>query len=976
MISVRRKSKISLVTMAGLAILFAGGYCLGSVNSVWFYRGDTFENYDLGVDLTEIDDPAWHGAASAGAVVVESDYQYQAGDTPLQHTEGWTNDKHMLVDGKDGMVLSRFEDNEARTVVVDTMMQLTDGGPSSIVEDENTHFAVGLSKDGNLMIRHNASEDGGETWEPIGNEIESEEFLFEQDQWVRATLTLIYDTPSGRAYGRIEIDGKTVSDPLGWSGVEDDPEPDAGGEWFALIGEPEFLSEVGFAGAGGVDDFLVHVPGYHSIEVQTSGNGSVEPMRVSVATGADAEFHLSADRFHHISQLSTSIGEMLSFPEDEMKTLSWTWTDVDQDGHLVVGFALDSPFDFVVEIDAESDISRDEKLEVVGGHYIPDNKGRFFIDDDPEDSNEGKLGDLHMDGHAIRHSVGSKSNYLFLDVFEDGDLATAENGINGGFATDTANLASITAVEEDSRVLIQRDASAGPGGIISLNSVDLSEQPQFTVNFEVLGALEGPDSLSGHFLGLQENDGFYRDIRNFGFRLWISGGHYTMQFLSNEQREASPLHGTEIVLDEFQFSLDSYLGGFTASFTVDASGWSYEVEGLSTTEGEPALFSNSSTWVDSGAPENFFELHFDTDYHLCAWMRNRNTATEITLGSVSLSTGVDAGAPPRDVYEFYARSIFGGGSFIFDSDLEGDSTGLVIKTTKDVELELISTARLGGEPGSAGDISVFSGGRVLVEGGILSYAENDAGKGGDILIESAGDIIIGDLVDARGSSPGSLRLESFEGRIQLSGLDTGLLKDIELLAGEEVVIDGEIDVFSVDESSKTADLGISSLHSHVYYRDREDANPSLTGVYALIGPDGTPLGYELRPLSEMVPIAWLKNFYESDYESMLDIDENDSGLTARQAYWAGLSPVDETARFEVNMIDGNQLHWRSRSYPGSEARRPFVLERIKEIKDDGRVVWEPVRYIERDCNVEDYSVIVPRPAAGAHIYRVSVAEQP
>jgi len=209
------------------------------------------------------------------------------------------------------------------------------------------------------------------------------------------------------------------------------------------------------------------------------------------------------------------------------------------------------------------------------------------------------------------------ADILLDDHFDDGNIATG--GTNGGFV-EIGNIreADVDITESDSVATIEYfSVESDPNkGMVSIEPLDLAGAGGFSATF-VVNEVTDNRCCNGHFVGIaDDNETFFRSIKNFG-----------LAFFGVEARTASSegfglvindngSPGAETILASDLIELDSYLDGFTASFTADLDGWSYEVSDVNDFDGNPETFSDAGDWVSAGLAENFYQDFFDDDEYV------------------------------------------------------------------------------------------------------------------------------------------------------------------------------------------------------------------------------------------------------------------------------------------------------------------------------------------------------------------------
>jgi hypothetical protein len=237
---------------------------------------------------------------------------------------------------------------------------------------------------------------------------------------------------------------------------------------------------------------------------------------------------------------------------------------------------------------------------------------------------------------------------LIDDHFDNEQIASG--GINGGFVlVGNAQDTDVYLTEESSIATIEMVpiASWGNHGMASISSFDASSLPEFTATFVVTEVTEDP-AANGHFLGItDDNVTFYRadGAKNFG-----------LVFFGQEARTASELGfglvvndigdpGADAILSSNLVDLESYLDGFTASFTAGQDGWSYEITGLEDL-GTPMTYAESGSWADAGLSNSFYGEFFDDAEYVTVSAQIENFELIHSYDRITVQSG-DANAAPR-----------------------------------------------------------------------------------------------------------------------------------------------------------------------------------------------------------------------------------------------------------------------------------------------------------------------------------------
>jgi len=275
------------------------------------------------------------------------------------------------------------------------------------------------------------------------------------------------------------------------------------------------------------------------------------------------------------------------------------------------------------------------------------NAGRVRFND-PRDNNAGERPLLTFNG--VIGGTPPPSVILIDDHFDNGDLGTDVNGVNGGF-TKLSNGAggAGSASEAGTNATMVTTGNDDNTGIVSNHSFDAAGTAPygFEMSFVVTSLSSDPGN-NGMFLGLQEDGtSFFRDVENFG-----------LVFSGNESRTSSDdgfglilndngSSGADVVFDDADLELGSLLDGFEATIVADLLGWSYEITGVNDVSGAPATFSGADTWVNAGLAPDFFGTFFDNQDHVSAWTQRNGTNITTMIDRITVATVGQAAVIPE-----------------------------------------------------------------------------------------------------------------------------------------------------------------------------------------------------------------------------------------------------------------------------------------------------------------------------------------
>ncbi|VGO18845.1 sulfatase-like hydrolase/transferase [Pontiella sulfatireligans] len=186
-------------------------------------------------------------------------------------------------------------------------------------------------------------------------------------------------------------------------------------------------------------------------------------------------------------------------------------------------------------------------------------------------------------GLAIYGTLGTaRAQALLSDDFDDGNPATASNGVNGGFVHADNGGGTGAVAESGGMITVSAETESNNSGIYSGTALNLSNETFFTVSF-IIDGVDGFNN-NGVFLGITEDNAtFFRNVDNFGVVIGSSnyGDGSDDVFLVANDGSGSPAIQATLLEDIDTASLTD---GFEVTFTVkDNETYSYAVSGISGT---------------------------------------------------------------------------------------------------------------------------------------------------------------------------------------------------------------------------------------------------------------------------------------------------------------------------------------------------------------------------------------------------------
>ncbi|BCX49366.1 hypothetical protein HAHE_32740 [Haloferula helveola] len=255
-------------------------------------------------------------------------------------------------------------------------------------------------------------------------------------------------------------------------------------------------------------------------------------------------------------------------------------------------------------------------------------------------------------GTILFSSYLASANTLLDDDFDNNDLAT-NSGIGGGFVMQTNGVNTDGSVAETGTIArITEGNGSNTTGIRSINTFDLSDSGlTYTVTWEVSGwDLEDTTGTVRRLLfALQTNDSFPFAGDNEESRIIVDlDAEADRAYLRYQNRSG----GTNNNFTTADFSVGAFAtdtDGFTATMTLDSSGFSFTTTGLDAT----TQVNISDTWAnlldddDPGTSADFATvLGTDGPMHVAIYNQNiRTTGQVLDIDRISMADSITSSLP-------------------------------------------------------------------------------------------------------------------------------------------------------------------------------------------------------------------------------------------------------------------------------------------------------------------------------------------
>lgn len=224
---------------------------------------------------------------------------------------------------------------------------------------------------------------------------------------------------------------------------------------------------------------------------------------------------------------------------------------------------------------------------------------------------------------------------LILDDFDNGNVATANVGDNGGVQLVNNSVAAGHSLSETGGLLTidTGTGTSGNVGAASLTAIDFAGAAKgVRITWEISSISSRPQS-NGLFLGFSTGTGFYRSADNLGlvfFGKSQTGSSSGFSIVRNESD--SPVGIIVDAGDSLQ--LASLLDGFSATMDITPDGYSYTLTGLKNTAGEDSIFSNTQTWVEAGLAANLYSTFGNNERLLSSVQRDASAVVNMQLDKI------------------------------------------------------------------------------------------------------------------------------------------------------------------------------------------------------------------------------------------------------------------------------------------------------------------------------------------------------
>lgn len=215
--------------------------------------------------------------------------------------------------------------------------------------------------------------------------------------------------------------------------------------------------------------------------------------------------------------------------------------------------------------------------------------------------------DFNDAGSVPEVPTAATNQGMIFDDFDNGDIATAVAGENGGVELVSNTAASGHSLAEAGGILTisTGTGSSGNVGAASLTAVDFVSAADGVRLTWVVDSLSGQPRSNGMFLGISTGTDFYRNVDNLGFVFFGKAQTGSTAGFSVVRNDGDSPSGT-IIDAGADVELASLLDGFTATLDITPDGFRYTLQDLNNGSGEGATFAGASTWVEAGLPANFY----------------------------------------------------------------------------------------------------------------------------------------------------------------------------------------------------------------------------------------------------------------------------------------------------------------------------------------------------------------------------------
>lgn len=256
--------------------------------------------------------------------------------------------------------------------------------------------------------------------------------------------------------------------------------------------------------------------------------------------------------------------------------------------------------------------------------------------DGMDDLVESAFGTDFNDEQSLPDPAGRLAQSLIVDAFENGNVATANEGDHGGVQLVSNTVASGGTLLEANNQLKINTGSGGSGnvGAASLTAIDFAGADNgVRLSWEVAAVSDKPEA-NGLFLGFSTGTGFYRSTNNLGLVFFGKSQTGSVNGFSLVRNDGDSPAGTILDLGA-DLQQSSLLDGFVATLDITPSGYAYSLTGLNDTAGTPTTFTSANTWLAAGLPANFYDTLGTNDRHLSS-VQMGTTAVELTLNQIKV----------------------------------------------------------------------------------------------------------------------------------------------------------------------------------------------------------------------------------------------------------------------------------------------------------------------------------------------------
>jgi hypothetical protein len=236
---------------------------------------ETFESYNEGFQMAGVN--GWAAESITSALVTTNSTLTSSLNT-YGETCGYPvlSASHANVLEVNEVVTNSFDINTNKIVWVDLMSLPYHGVPDDTTILENVQVAVGVNLDDHPVVWYYDLAAGVSRWAVV------DDITIADGEWVRFTYMLDYQTDdliNRVRYFQVRVNGNLVTNALAWTA--NDGSGSAGGSWFAMSWEPDYLQRFIYSPDGdnvGLDDLVVTMDNPLARDVEIfSAHGQSDP---------------------------------------------------------------------------------------------------------------------------------------------------------------------------------------------------------------------------------------------------------------------------------------------------------------------------------------------------------------------------------------------------------------------------------------------------------------------------------------------------------------------------------------------------------------------------------------------------------------------------------------------------------------------------------------------------------------------------